>query len=153
MSLHVGTPAVVTVPQLPGDTLTGRVTKTARSIDPTSRTLLTEVDVANRTGFYLPGSYAQAQMRIAQVAVPLNLPATALVVRAGPPQVVVVQADSTVRFQNVQIGRDHGPWLEVTGGLANGATVAVNPPDNLREGARIRAVRADTTAVASAGHP
>jgi RND family efflux transporter MFP subunit len=145
MGLRVGTPAVVTVPQLPRDTLQGRVTKTARSLDPTTRTLLTEVDVANATGFYLPGMYAQAQMRIAQVAEPLQLPATALVIRAGPPQVVTVGPNSTVRYQNVQIGRDHGAWLEVTGGLANGAAVVVNPPDNLRDGVRVRTLRADST--------
>jgi RND family efflux transporter MFP subunit len=146
MGLRVGTAAVVTVPQLPRDTLQGRVTKTARALDPTTRTLLTEVDVANRTGFYLPGMYAQAQMRIAQVAEPLQLLATALVIRAGPPQVVTVLPDSTVRFQNVQIGRDHGAWLEVTGGLANGATVVVNPPDNLLNGTHVRTIHADTTA-------
>jgi RND family efflux transporter MFP subunit len=149
-ALRVGAAAVVTVPQLPRDTLAGRVTKTSRSLDPTSRTLLTEVDVANGTGFYLPGMYAQAQMRIAQIAAPLDVPATALVIRAGPPQVVIVRPDSTVRYQDVQIGRDHGPWVEVTGGLANGATIAVNPPDDLRDGARVHAMRADTAATGGA---
>jgi RND family efflux transporter MFP subunit len=150
MSLRVGASAVVTVPQMPGDTLAGRVAKTSRSVDPSSRTLLTEVDVANRTGVYLPGTYAQAQMRIAQITLPLSVPATALVIRAGPPQVVVVRADSTVRFQNVQIGRDHGAWVEVTGGIANRAILAVNPPDDLRDGARVRVVHADSTATGAA---
>ncbi|MDB4898315.1 MAG: hypothetical protein JWN53_123 [Gemmatimonadetes bacterium] len=145
MSLRVGTPAVVTIPQLPRDTLAGRVTKTSRSLDASSRTLLAEVDVANRTGFYLPGTYAQAQMRIDQIATPLQLPATALVIRAGPPQVVTVRPDARVQYQNVQIGRDHGAWLEVTGGLANGAMVVINPPDDLQNGARVRTVLADTT--------
>ncbi|HEY2026409.1 MAG TPA: efflux RND transporter periplasmic adaptor subunit [Gemmatimonadaceae bacterium] len=144
LALRVGTPAAVTVPQLPGDTLHGRVAKTARSLDAATRTLLTEVDVANRTGSYLPGTYAQVQMRIAEVAVPIQLPATGLVIRAGPPQVVVVRPDSTVRYQNIQIGRDHGAWLEVTGGLADGTKIVVNPPDNLQNGARVRAIRADT---------
>jgi RND family efflux transporter MFP subunit len=143
--LKIGTAAVITVPQLPGDTLHGRVTKTSRSLDPASRTLLVEVDLANPTGLYLPGMYAQAQMRIDQVASPLQLLATTLVIRAGPPQVVVVRPDSTVRFQNVQIGRDHGAWLEVTGGISNGATLVVNPPDNLQDGAKVRTVPADTT--------
>jgi RND family efflux transporter MFP subunit len=146
MDLRVGTAAVVTVPQLPGDTLQGRVTNTARALDPATRTLTVEVDVANRTRFYLPGMYAQAQMRIVQVAAPIQLPATGLVIRAGPPQVVTVRPDATVRFQNIQIGRDHGAWLEVTGGLADGATIVVNPPDNLQDGARVRMVRADTSA-------
>jgi RND family efflux transporter MFP subunit len=154
MGLRVGTTAVVTVPQLPGDTLQGRVTKTARSLDPATRTLLTEVDVANKSGLYIPGMYAQAQMRITQVAAPIQLPATGLVIRAGPPQVVIVRPDGTVRFQNIQIGRDHGGWLEVTGGLADGSTVVVNPPDNLQNGARVRVIRADTTAVSSSSaHP
>jgi RND family efflux transporter MFP subunit len=148
VGLRIGTAAVVTLPQLPRDTLLGRVTKTARSVDPTARTLLTEVDVANRAGSYLPGMYAQAQLRIDQVAAPLQLLATALLIRAGPPQVVTVLADSTVRFQNVQLGRDHGAWLEVTGGLANGARVVINPPENLKSGARVRVVSADTAATA-----
>ncbi|HEY2067089.1 MAG TPA: efflux RND transporter periplasmic adaptor subunit [Gemmatimonadaceae bacterium] len=150
MDLRIGTPAVVTMPQLPGDTLAGRVTKTSRSLDAATRTLLTEVDVANRTGTYIPGMYAQAQMRIAQGAAPIQLPATGLVIRAGPPQVMILQPDSTVRFQNIQIGRDHGPWLEVTGGLAAGSTILINPPDNLQNGARVRAISADT-AVANRG--
>jgi RND family efflux transporter MFP subunit len=149
MSLRIGTAAVVTLPQLSRDTLAGRVTKTSRSVDPSSRTLLAEVDVANRTGFYLPGTYAQAQLGIDQIAAPLQLPATALVIRAGPPQVVTVGSNATVRYQNVQLGRDHGAWLEVTGGLANGATVVVNPPDDLQNGARVRAVAADTAAAQS----
>jgi hypothetical protein len=89
--------------------------------------------------------YAQVQMRIIQVAAPLQLLATALVIRAGPPQVVIVRPDSTVRYQNVQLGRDHGAWLEVTGGLASGSTIVINPPDNLQNGARVRTVPADTT--------
>jgi RND family efflux transporter MFP subunit len=146
MGLKVGTAAVVTVPQLPRDTLRGRVAKTARSLDPAARTLLTEVDVANRTGFYLPGMYAQTQLQLDRTATPLHVPATALVIRAGPPQVVVVRTDSTVRFQDIQIGRDHGAWVEVTGGIANGATLVINPPDDLRDGARVRTVVADTVA-------
>jgi RND family efflux transporter MFP subunit len=146
MGLKIGTSVVVTVPQLPGDTVTGRITKTSRSLDPTARTLLTEIDFANKSGTYLPGMYAQVQMRLDQVAEPIHLPATGLVIRGGPPQVVVVRPDSTVQYQNIQIGRDHGAWLEVTGGLAKGATIVVNAPDDLQNGARVRTVSADTAA-------
>jgi RND family efflux transporter MFP subunit len=151
MALRIGTAAIVTVPQLPRDTLAGRIAKTSRSLDPASRTLLTEVDVANRSGFYLPGTYAQAEMRVTQPTAPLNVPAAALVIRAGPPQVVLVRGDSTVRFQNVQVGRDHGAWVEVTGGIAVGATVVVNPPDDLPDGARVHTQRTASTSPAPAG--
>jgi hypothetical protein len=95
---------------------------------------------------YVPGMYALAQLRINQIDTPLNVPATALVIRAGPPQVIVVRKDSTVQYQTVQIGRDHGAWVEVTGGLANGARIVINPADNLRNGTRVRLVAADTAA-------
>jgi RND family efflux transporter MFP subunit len=151
--LQADSPAIVTVPQLPGDTLRGRVVRTSSSLDPVARTLLTEVNVANPKASYLPGMYAQAQLRIDQAAVPLNVPATALVIRAGPPQVVIVRSDSTVRYQNVLITRDHGAWVEVSNGLANGETIVVNPPDDLGNGARVHTMRADTTTASDSARP
>jgi multidrug efflux pump subunit AcrA (membrane-fusion protein) len=48
-----------------------------------------------------------------------------------------VGADSTARYTTVTIGRDYGTWVEVTGGLARGASVVVNPPDGLPGGQRV----------------
>ncbi|PYP16901.1 MAG: efflux transporter periplasmic adaptor subunit [Gemmatimonadetes bacterium] len=136
-AVTIGKPAVVTVPALPGDTLRGRVARTAGALDATARTLLTEVRVANPTGVFLPGMYAQVQLALGAGTPPLRVPATALVIRDGPPQVVTVGPDSTVRYQTVTLGRDLGSWVEVTGGLADGSVVVVNPADDLRDGARV----------------
>ncbi len=138
----IGKHAVVTVPALPGDTLRGRVARTAGSLDPAARTLLTEVRVANPTGVFLPGMYAQVQLALGVGSAPLRVPATALVIRDGPPQVVTVAPDSTAHYQTVTIGRDLGSWIEVTGGLADGSMVVVNPADDLRDGARVRVASA-----------
>jgi len=137
-AVATGKPAVVTLPALPGDTLRGRVARTAGSLDPTARTLLTEVRVANPSGAFLPGMYAQVQLALGPGTPPLRLPATALVIRDGPPQVVTVAPDSTARYQTVTLGRDLGSWVEVTGGLAEGSVVVVNPADDLRDGTRVR---------------
>ena len=130
-AVAIGKPAVMTVPALPGDTLRGRVVRTAGSLDPTARTLLTEVQVVNPAGVFLPGMYADVQLELGQDTgrAPLQVPATALVIRDGPPQVVTVAPDSTVRYQRITIGRDHGSWVEVTGGLADGSVIVVNPAD------------------------
>src|SRR5205823_6569714 len=106
-AVAIGKPAVVTVPALLGDTLRGRVARTAGSLDPTARTLLTEVRVANPSGVFLPGMYAQVQLALGAGAPPLRVPAASLVIRDGPPQVVTVGPDSTVRYQTVTLGR-HG---------------------------------------------
>jgi membrane fusion protein, multidrug efflux system len=137
-AVAIGKPTVVTVPALPGDTLHGRVARTAGALDATARTLLTEVRVANPTGAFLPGMYAQVGLALSLSRPPLRVPATALVIRDGPPQVVTVAADSTVRYQTVTIGRDLGSWVEVTGGLAQGAHVVINPPTDLQDGTRVR---------------
>jgi len=141
-AVAVGKPAVVTVPALPGDTLRGRVARTAGSLDATARTLLTEVRVANPKGVFLPGMYAQVQLALGAGTPPLRVPATALVIRDGPPQVVTVGPDSTARYQTVTIGRDLGSWVEVTGGLAQGVHIVINPPADLQDGARVRVARA-----------
>src|SRR3989454_7052767 len=67
--------------------------------------------------------YARVQPALGVVSPPLRAPATALVIRDGPPQVVTVAPDSTARYQTVTIGRDLGTWVEVTGGLAQGAQI------------------------------
>jgi RND family efflux transporter MFP subunit len=139
-AVAVGKAAIVTVPALLGDTLRGRVARTAGSLDATSRTLLTEVQVANPRGVFLPGMYADVRLTLGAGAPPLSVPATALVIRDGPPQVVIVDADSTVHYRTISIGRDHGSWVEVTGGLTDGAQIVVTPSEDLQEGARVRTV-------------
>ena len=140
-AVAVGKAAIVTVPALLGDTLRGRVARTAGSLDATSRTLLTEVQVANPRGVFLPGMYADVRLTLGTGAPPLSVPATALVIRDGPPQVVIVDADSTVHYRTISIGRDHGSWVEVTGGLTDGARIVVSPSEDLQEGARVRVAR------------
>jgi len=140
-AVAVGKAAIVTVPALLGDTLRGRVARTAGSLDATSRTLLTEVQVANPRGVFLPGMYADVRLTLGAGAPPLSVPATALVIRDGPPQVVIVDADSTVHYRTISIGRDHGSWVEVTGGLTDGARIVVSPSEDLQEGARVRVAR------------
>jgi membrane fusion protein (multidrug efflux system) len=140
----VGRPALVSIPALPGDTLRGQVVRTSNALDPAARTLLAEVDVANPKGTYLPGSYAQVRLTLAQAGSVLQLPATALVIRAGPPQVVTVGPDSTAQFRTVTVGRDYGSWVEVTAGLERGAKIVLNPPDGLQPGQRVRALSSAT---------
>jgi RND family efflux transporter MFP subunit len=144
-AVAVGQPAVVSLPALPGDTLRGRVARTAGSLDASARTLLTEVRVANPGSVFLPGMYAQVQLTLGSSASTLRVPATALVIRDGPPQVVTIAPNSTARYQTVKIGRDFGSWVEVTGGLANGSVIVVNPSDNLGDGARVHIVARDST--------
>src|SRR5216110_1341441 len=75
-SIRAGLGAYLELTQYPGQKFEGKVVRTAESIDPGTRTLLTEVDVPNRNGALLPGGYAQAHLQVkvtgARLAVPVN---------------------------------------------------------------------------------
>ena len=58
--------AVLTFSELPGQSFTGRVDRTAGAIDPVSRTLLTEILVSNRDGKLFPGAHAMVRVNLAE---------------------------------------------------------------------------------------
>jgi membrane fusion protein (multidrug efflux system) len=137
-AVQVGKAAIATVSAFPADTLRGRIARTTNALDPNARTLLAEVDVPNPSGTFLPGAYAQVQIPLSKSRSALQVSATALVIRSGPPQVMIVGPDSKLSYSTVTVGRDFGSWVEVTGGLAPGARVVLNPTDDLQAGQRVR---------------
>ncbi len=136
--VHPGVQAEVLVQGVPRRVFHGVVARTARALDAASRTQLTEVQVANPEGVLLPGMYAQVRFLVERAHPPITIPANTLVVRAEGPEVVVVAPDHTVHYQKVELGRDYGSAIEVTAGLADSATVVVNPSDDLHDGLAVR---------------
>ena len=141
-AIHAGQKSILTVPDLPNKKFEATVTRTANALDPTSRTLLTEVQLANPGGVLMPGMYAQVNLSMPRTDPPLLIPGDTLVVRANGPQVAVVKKDKTVHFQKITLGRDFGDKLEVTGGLEVGQQIIVNPGDRVREGAKVTPILA-----------
>jgi RND family efflux transporter MFP subunit len=136
-SVHVGQIAHLAILDLAGHQFAGAVTRTANALDPATRTLLTEVQVANSGGLLLPGMYAQVDLTTPRKNPPLLIPGDTLVVRSDGPQVAVVGADHVVHFQRLQLGRDFGDKIEVLSGLETGQQVVVNPGDTVQEGAKV----------------
>jgi len=139
-SVHVGQVATLSIPDLPGRKFVGAVTRTANALDPSTRTLLTEVQVANPDGALMPGMYADVDLTTARKDPPLLIPGDTLVVRSDGPQVAVVGADRSVHYQRIQLGRDFGDRIEVVSGLQLGQQVVVNPGDSVQEGAKVNPV-------------
>jgi multidrug efflux pump subunit AcrA (membrane-fusion protein) len=119
------------------------VTRTANSLDPASRTLLTEVQTANGAALLMPGMFAEVDLSVPRKDPPLVIPGDTLVVRSDGPQVAVIGPDDTVHFTRIQLGRDYGDRLEVLSGLEDGQRLAVNPSDSVREGAKVKPVAAE----------
>jgi RND family efflux transporter MFP subunit len=141
-AVHTGQSAQLTIAELPGRIFIGTVTRTANSLDPATRTLLTEVQVPNPAGQLLPGMYSQVDLRTTKTAGSLLIPGDALVNRANGTLSAVVGPDNVIHFRKVTVGRDYGDRIEIQEGLAEGDLVVENPSDVVQEGAKVNAVRA-----------
>jgi RND family efflux transporter MFP subunit len=136
--IRVGMQAKLSLQENANRKYEGKVTRTASSIDPATRTLLTEVQVVNKDGSLLPGMYGNLRFVSSRSHPPLLIPGDSLVIRSSGPQVAVVGEGGKVHFVPVQVGRDYGVEIEVTDGLHGGETVIINPGDDVREGQAVK---------------
>jgi len=137
-SVRSGLGAFLELTQYPGQHFQGKVVRTAESIDPNSRTLLTEVDVPNRSAQLFPGGYAQVHLQVKVAASRVQVPVNALLFRAEGLRAVVVDANHKTHLRQLTIGRDFGTTLEVLQGLEPNDWIVVNPADSLDEGQDVR---------------
>ncbi|HEY1204853.1 MAG: efflux RND transporter periplasmic adaptor subunit [Bryobacteraceae bacterium] len=132
-----GVSADVEVPEVAGRKFPGKVVRTAGAIDPTSRTLLTEVQVPNPKGVLVPGQFGEVVFHLRSNRPTLVIPSNTLLFHAQGPQVALVQGDGKVHLQSIQLGRDFGNSLEVLSGLRAEDSVIANPSDSITEGAAV----------------
>jgi RND family efflux transporter MFP subunit len=138
--VKVGEPADVSIQEFGGRKITGRVSRTASSLDPNTRTLPTEVQVRNPDYSILPNMFAQVNLVGARSAPAVLVPGDALVVQTQGTQVAVLLPGNRVHFQKVEVGRDYGPEIEIRTGLQGDETVVINPSDDVREGVAVTPV-------------
>jgi RND family efflux transporter MFP subunit len=145
-SVRPGEIAQISVSELPNDTFTGRVVRTARAVDPASRTLLTEVQIVNTTGKLVPGMYARATLGFDRQTPPLTVPASAVLFLPAGLTVAEIDSNHVVRRHVIDVGRDFGSYFEVLSGVHDGSLLLDNPSDAVPNGTRVQwQVHADTT--------
>ena len=120
-----------------GQAILGQGYSHSQGIDPNTRTLLTQVDVPNPYEALQPGMYVQVKFVAARAARSILIPSAALVTRNDGTQVALLDANKTVHYRTVQLGRDYGAEVEVVTGLEGGETVIVRPGDALPEGQKV----------------
>ncbi|MCP3407232.1 efflux RND transporter periplasmic adaptor subunit [Bradyrhizobium sp. CCGB01] len=131
-----GVDADIHVPEIPGRSFPGKVTRIASALQPGSRTLLTEIDVPNPDGALSPGIYCTVELSIPRKTPSMMVPSDALVFDQNGLHVAVVRND-IVHLQHVSIARDFGTSVEVREGVQPGDQVILNPAVNLAEGSKV----------------
>ncbi len=137
--VHVGDPADVTDAANPDRKVRARIARTSDQLDPRTRTLFTELEVDNSEGFLVPGSFAYVTLHVPVSSYP-EIPVAALLVRGTKTFVASVGRDSTVRLQPVKVAATDGTLVSLSDGAQVGERVALNLPDEVSDGSRIRPI-------------
>lgn len=135
------TAADITLAEFPGRRFPGKLVRTSASINTTTRTLLTEIDVDNPAGTLLSGSYAEVHLKIVAGNSTFLLPVSSLIFRDEKLQVAVVK-NGTATLKDVTPGHDLGDQIEIVAGLKPDDQVIVNPADSLVTGQSVKVVQA-----------
>ncbi len=116
---------------------TGYVARSAGALDPSTRTLLTELDFDNKDHLLWAGMYGEVHITARREHPMLTVPTAAMLFEANGTQLAVVDDDNHVHFRKVTVGQDLGQRLEVVGGVSADEKVITNPGEKLTEGASV----------------
>ena len=132
--VRVGDPVKVSLAERSSETFQGVIARTARAIDPSSRTLQVEVRVPNPSGALLAGAYVQAELPIKGDQAAAVVPTNVLLFRPDGPRVALFDAAGHVHLAAIKLGTDYGTAVEVVSGLDLSSRIIVNPADSLADG-------------------
>ena len=138
LTIAPGQNASVTFREIPDKTFNAKVVRTTGALDPAARTLLTELQLPNADGQFLPGMYAEIEFALPHDGRILLVPGNAVMIRSDGPKVLVVDAKQTIRARAVKLGRDLGDKVEILLGLSSSEALVANPTDQLREGVEVK---------------
>lgn len=133
--IRKGQPVSVELDALPNRTFAGKVSRITPAIDAATRTFAVEVTVANAQEEIKPGMFARATMTYGQRP-NIVVPDRAVVKQLGSGDrfVYVYQADGTVKFCKVELGRRMNDRYEILSGLNDGDEVVVTGQTGVKNG-------------------
>ena len=140
LGVKAGLPVKFALREYPGREFIGQVARTSQAIDPTTRTLRTEVRVSNPDGTLLAGMYVRAKIEVTNDRPTYLLPGSAVVGGAAGNQVALVK-DGKIHFQKVELGDDFGNQIAVVNGLSPTDSVVSNPGERIVEGGAVNILK------------
>lgn len=140
--VRVGTPVRIEHYDRPGIQLTAKIVRMSGQLDPSTRTLLTEVDFENPDNWVVAGSFVKVSLSV-QEPPALIVPVDALVSVQGAPMVALVTPDDSnksgkVEFRKIEVAENNGMEIRITSGLNPGDLVVLNVGSNISSGQRVQ---------------
>lgn len=139
-AIKIGAKAIITMPEYPNRTFAATVEASSQAVEVASGTTRMQLALDNANGELMPGGYAGVKLSLQRDAVPLHIPASALIFNKNGLSVATVGPDDKVLFKKVTIARDLGKEIELGSGLAADDRIITAPPDGLADGDQVRVV-------------
>ena len=122
-------------------TFAATVEASSQSVDVASGTTRMQLALDNAQGELIPSGYANVRLSLANDALPLHIPASALIFNQHGLRVATIGPEDKVLFKTVTIARDLGRDIELASGLSPDDRIITAPPDGLADGDQVRVVR------------
>jgi multidrug efflux system membrane fusion protein len=142
-SLRLGEPLAIQAEAMPGERLTGRITRISPSADPNSRVFEVEAALPNPDGRMKVGMLATLRLGDQAPDAALHVPLAAVIRPAGDSAgdavfVVGNSGSPTARLRRVRLGEVSGNLIAVREGLTQGERVIVRGATIVADGQAVR---------------
>ena len=137
--VRLGSTARVFVDAYPDRLFEARATRIVHALDPRTRTLGVEMEIANPDLQLKPGMYARVELLIDRHPGAILVPSEAVTNEGDVPVVFVVDPSGVVGRRTIATGAAEGTLVEVTKGLQGSEAVIVDGKELVREGQKVRA--------------
>ncbi len=145
--LKPGQGATVSVEALPGRTFKGKIRMISPRVDPESGTVKVTLEVP-ASGMLKPGMFCTVRIITDSRPNALIVPKKALILETDADDVFAVR-DGKVALVDVELGFVEGDRVEIVSGLEEGMQVVTVGHEGLKDGAAVRVVGEEGSAVAS----
>ena len=139
-ALTSGLTATLTLPNAPEKPIKADFLTMAGAVEPSTRTIVTELVVENGQKVLFPGTYVDVHLTVPGAPNILVVPSQALLFRAAGMQAATLDADDRVRLRNVSVGDDLGLDIQVVSGLAATDRIVASPSLGLLDGQQVKVV-------------
>lgn len=138
--VKLGMPVDVNVEVYGDEVFKGKVSLIHPTIDPATRTFVTEINIPNGDNRIRPGMFARVNIDFGNVN-RVVVPDQAVVKRSGSgDRFVYVYKDGKVSFNQVQLGRHMDTSYELISGVENGSEVVIAGQSRLKDGVPVKVV-------------
>lgn len=140
--IHLGSLVKVQVGAL-NRTFQGKVARFADALDSQTRTMQTEIDVANRDGSLVDGMYAVADLTLNQRDGVLTVPIQAVQREGAGASVLTVDGEGRIHERQVRLGEEGNDLIEILSGLSEKDQVVIGNRSDFRPGEKVQPKKID----------